>query len=853
MTFSHVHGQCQGSYPKEAVETETGCHVHTDREFGYLIVPRPLHSNMGKRAADKQINHLGIDEDDDNDTPVPLVAAPEVLAGRKIIAPRRMGIKLAASSSPATTPSINLPQDAQSKTIALNEQFLAAVTRAVVPGSVANLSQIAQKYISYYQSIHSTDTKTPDATKGLTSNKMWGSVTAPKSTVPSATSKPFSAFGGVSHKPLATSQAILMLTQITDIKPAKSSPLASSTPAVVDAIEVDSSSEDEGVKIQGPQFTIKAPPILKNAPFTFGPKPARKSDSDSDSEVEIKGPIFQLDKPIKDNVFKLDNSAAQGSASFLKAAQNPNKPSESNGNSDAAAAKPATVGLLFGSKASDKTSEPKPFAFGAAQPAESVQFPSSKTEETTAGSTSKPFAFGSSKSAASSNISAPQFTFSASLTNLAVSKPFAFGGAKSSNTQAPHTSQENPLKNSGMLKPFSFGSLKPVEPAKNFSFGGLSSSFNNTAFSNPTATRELVGLDNNAKLTTEAPKFSFMAPLNAEDEKKAQEKPLDTVNQPFLFGKSIGPVSSGTPDSTSDKSNLTKPLFAFGLTASLNAASEIDGKETPFKLITSGTQSQLAFKPLFSTSDNNPFSTSSFKDKTALNPFGAVANGDSSNTTPLFSFSKAGNSNDEPKPLFSSFGNGLSLFKSGSSATPFGQGQPSISSFGQGPPPSFSFGGPAKTENAVAKPGTDEGEERVEDAESTAQFEPVAQLSGNKIENVVTGEESEEALFTVRAKLMLFDPKATDLPYTNKGLGEVKVLKSTETGKSRILMRADGGLRILLNTPISKDMSYSLVGTKMVRAPAVDPNDKKIQMFVFQVKVPETAQQLLDALERGKM
>ena len=52
-----------------------------------------------------------------------------------------------------------------------------------------------------------------------------------------------------------------------------------------------------------------------------------------------------------------------------------------------------------------------------------------------------------------------------------------------------------------------------------------------------------------------------------------------------------------------------------------------------------------------------------------------------------------------------------------------------------------------------------------------------------------SGEEDETAVFSQRAKLFRFD-KATN-QWKEKGIGDMKILKHTETGRLRILSKRD--------------------------------------------------------------
>ncbi|RHY87317.1 hypothetical protein DYB37_005204 [Aphanomyces astaci] len=104
---------------------------------------------------------------------------------------------------------------------------------------------------------------------------------------------------------------------------------------------------------------------------------------------------------------------------------------------------------------------------------------------------------------------------------------------------------------------------------------------------------------------------------------------------------------------------------------------------------------------------------------------------------------------------------------------------------------------PAEEENDNEEGGVETGASE----EPQAYFEPVVKL--NEVE-VVSGEEDEDVVFTIRAKL--FDYKETLLnkgtgakSWCERGVGNVRFLKHKEAGKVRLLMRQEKTLKILIN------------------------------------------------------
>ena len=85
--------------------------------------------------------------------------------------------------------------------------------------------------------------------------------------------------------------------------------------------------------------------------------------------------------------------------------------------------------------------------------------------------------------------------------------------------------------------------------------------------------------------------------------------------------------------------------------------------------------------------------------------------------------------------------------------------------------------------------------------ESQAYFEPVVTLDEV---DVVSGEEEEEVLFTMRSKVFefketLLDKGTGSKTWCERGVGNIRFLKHRESGKIRMLMRQEKTLKILIN------------------------------------------------------
>jgi len=87
--------------------------------------------------------------------------------------------------------------------------------------------------------------------------------------------------------------------------------------------------------------------------------------------------------------------------------------------------------------------------------------------------------------------------------------------------------------------------------------------------------------------------------------------------------------------------------------------------------------------------------------------------------------------------------------------------------------------------------------ETAADDEPNVSFEPVVQLPDN--EEVKTGEEDEDLVYSQRAKLYRF----VDSEWKERGIGDVKLLQHRTTGAGRIIMRRERVLKLCLNHRVS--------------------------------------------------
>jgi len=93
-------------------------------------------------------------------------------------------------------------------------------------------------------------------------------------------------------------------------------------------------------------------------------------------------------------------------------------------------------------------------------------------------------------------------------------------------------------------------------------------------------------------------------------------------------------------------------------------------------------------------------------------------------------------------------------------------------------------------------------QEKSKEEESTATFEPVVKLP-DQVE-VKSGEEEEEVLFSMRAKLFIFGETLLDVgtgkkSWKERGVGEARLLRHREHQRIRLLMRQEKTMKVIAN------------------------------------------------------
>ena len=131
-------------------------------------------------------------------------------------------------------------------------------------------------------------------------------------------------------------------------------------------------------------------------------------------------------------------------------------------------------------------------------------------------------------------------------------------------------------------------------------------------------------------------------------------------------------------------------------------------------------------------------------------------------------------------------------------------------------------------------------------------FKPVVKLPDNV--EVTTGEEDEDLLYYHRTKLFRF----VENEWKERGVGEVRILRSKQTNKARILMRREQVLKICMNHALSKDLELKPLPNSKGKAwvwHAVDfaRDEQTHEQFVIKFGTEEIANSFKDIFEKAVM
>ncbi|KAL0966546.1 hypothetical protein UPYG_G00296550 [Umbra pygmaea] len=110
--------------------------------------------------------------------------------------------------------------------------------------------------------------------------------------------------------------------------------------------------------------------------------------------------------------------------------------------------------------------------------------------------------------------------------------------------------------------------------------------------------------------------------------------------------------------------------------------------------------------------------------------------------------------------------------------------------------------------------------------------------------DVKTGEESESNVLQVQCKLFVFDKTAQSWIERGRGLLRLNDMASTDDGslQSRLVMRTQGSLRLILNTKLWPQMQVDKASEKSVRVTAMDTEDQGVKVFLISASSKDTGQ-----------
>lgn len=182
-------------------------------------------------------------------------------------------------------------------------------------------------------------------------------------------------------------------------------------------------------------------------------------------------------------------------------------------------------------------------------------------------------------------------------------------------------------------------------------------------------------------------------------------------------------------------------------------------------------------------------------------------------------------------------------------------GTPKPSAFGSGLSFGSGFGVLKKSDKEDTKEKTPEPSS---DAKEKSRESSSASSSANGVklqkQEVKSGEELEETIYQANAKLyQLADINAG---WKERGLGVIKVNRNSKNGKSRLVMRSRGMLKVILNLSLVKGFKVhkgfvgSMQSEKFIRMVTQDDNKAPIQTAV-KTGSQEIAEELYDSIVKS--
>ncbi|XP_005405801.1 PREDICTED: ran-binding protein 3 isoform X2 [Chinchilla lanigera] len=156
----------------------------------------------------------------------------------------------------------------------------------------------------------------------------------------------------------------------------------------------------------------------------------------------------------------------------------------------------------------------------------------------------------------------------------------------------------------------------------------------------------------------------------------------------------------------------------------------------------------------------------------------------------------------------------------------------------------------ANRENTAAESGSESSSQ-----EATPEKESLAESAAaytkatarkcllEKVE-VITGEEAESNVLQIQCKLFVFDKTSQSWVERGRGLLRLNDMASTDDGtlQSRLVMRTQGSLRLILNTKLWAQMQIDKASEKSIRITAMDTEDQGVKVFLISASSKDTGQ-----------
>ncbi|XP_072924689.1 ran-binding protein 3b isoform X6 [Hemitrygon akajei] len=109
---------------------------------------------------------------------------------------------------------------------------------------------------------------------------------------------------------------------------------------------------------------------------------------------------------------------------------------------------------------------------------------------------------------------------------------------------------------------------------------------------------------------------------------------------------------------------------------------------------------------------------------------------------------------------------------------------------------------------------------------------------------VITGEEAESNVLQIQCKLFVFDKTSQTWVERGRGLLRLNDMASGDDGalQSRLVMRTQGSLRLILNTKLWAQMQIDKASEKSIRITAMDAEDQGVKVFLISASSKDAGQ-----------